>query len=261
MQGKPGAADPAGISVRPPELSGRCGFFLDVDGTLLDLADHPSLVRVDKHLVGLLTALERAAGGALALISGRPVADIDRLLADTRFCVAGQHGAERRDSSGTIRRHEVPRADLEEARRRLGIMAAKNPGLMLEDKGVNLALHFRSAPKLLAEAEDAVRRLVRDLGGEFEMQLGKMVIELRPAGKDKGVAIEEFLGEAPFRGRVPVFVGDDLTDERGFELVNRVGGHSVKVGEGESAACWRLPDSVAVRAWLGDYVARFGESR
>jgi trehalose 6-phosphate phosphatase len=261
MQSKTGAADPAGISTGVPELSGRCGFFLDVDGTLLDLADHPSLVRIDRHLVALLTALERAAGGALALISGRPVADIDRLLADTGFCVAGQHGAERRDSSGTIHRHEVPRAALEEARQRLGLMAAKHPGLMLEDKGVNLALHFRSAPELLAGAEDAVRRLVRDLGGEFEMQLGKMVIELRPAGKDKGVAIAEFLDEAPFRGRVPVFVGDDLTDERGFELVNRVGGHSVKVGEGESAARWRLPDSVAVRTWLGAFVARFGESR
>jgi len=257
MERKTGAADPPGISTRAPELPSRCGFFLDVDGTLLDIADHPSLVRIDGQLVRLLTALERSAGGALALVSGRPVADVDRLLADTGFCVAGQHGAERRDSSGTIHRHDVPRAALEEAKRRLALLTAKHPALMLEDKGVNFALHFRSAPGLRAEMQDAVRHLTGDLGGEFEMQLGKMVIELRPAGKDKGVAIAEFLDEAPFRGRVPVFVGDDLTDEPGFELINRLGGHSVKVGEGQSAARWRLPDSAAVRAWLADFVARF----
>jgi trehalose 6-phosphate phosphatase len=87
-----------------------------------------------------------------------------------------------------------------------------------------------------------------------------MVVELRPSGKDKGVAIAEFLDEPPFKGRTPVFVGDDLTDEFGFALINRVGGHSVKVGEGESAARWRLPDSAAVRAWLAAFVARTGES-
>ena len=243
-----------------PELRGRCAFFLDIDGTLLDIADHPALIRVDTGLVGLLRTLARAASGALALISGRPIADIDRLLADSGFCVAGQHGAERRDFSGTMHKREVPRAALEEARRRLALVAARHPALVLEDKGVNFALHFRSVPELSAEAQDAVRGLARDLGGEFEVQLGKMVVELRPAGKDKGVAISEFLAEAPFRGRMPVFVGDDLTDEIGFQLINRAGGHSVKVGDGESEARWRLPDSAAVRAWLADFVARSGGS-
>ena len=242
-----------------PELQEHCGFFLDIDGTLLDIADDPGLIRVDDGLVGLLKELARASGGALALISGRSVADIDRLLADAGFCVAGQHGAERRDFSGTMHRHDVSRAALEEARRRFGLLAAKHPGVVLEDKGVNLALHFRSAPGLRAEMQDAVRSLARELGGEFEVQLGKMVVELRPTGKDKGAAIAEFLGEAPFRGRTPVFVGDDLTDEFGFQLINRVGGHSVKVGEGKSAARWRLPDSAAVRAWLADFAARSGE--
>jgi trehalose 6-phosphate phosphatase len=155
--------------------------------------------------------------------------------------------------------HDVPRIALEEARRRLGLVAARHPGLVLEDKGVNLALHFRAAPELSAELQDVVRDLTADLGGEFEMQLGKMVVELRPTGKDKGVAIAEFLDEAPFRGRLPVFVGDDLTDEHGFALINRVGGYSVKVGEGKSVARWRLPDSAAVRVWLADFVARSGE--
>ena len=242
-----------------PELKGHCAFFLDLDGTLLDIADHPHQVAVDANLVGLLDTLGRAAGGALALISGRPIADVDRLLGRPGLCVAGQHGAERRDFSGTMHRHNVSRDALEKARGRLGMLAARHPGLVLEDKGVNLALHFRSAPGLLAEMQEAVRDLARELGGEFEVQLGKMVIELRPAGKDKGVAISEFLLEAPFRGRAPVFVGDDLTDESGFELINRVGGHSVKVGDGESAARWRLPDSAAVRAWLAHTAAHLVE--
>jgi len=241
-----------------PELSGRFAFFLDLDGTLLDITDHPHHVSVDAGLVHLLKTLGRAAGGALALISGRPIADIDRLLPHSAFCVAGQHGAERRDFSGTMHRHDVPGAALDVARRKFSMMAAKHPSLVLEDKGVNLALHFRAAPELRAEIQDAVRGLARELGGEFEVQLGKMVVELRPTGKDKGVAISEFLAEAPFRGRTPVFVGDDLTDEIGFELINRAGGHSVKVGEGESAARWRLPDSAAVRGWLADFVARSG---
>jgi trehalose 6-phosphate phosphatase len=244
---------------RTPVLEGRCAFFLDLDGTLLDITDHPHHVAVDDELLRLLKALGRAAGGALAIISGRPATDIDRLLASPAFCVAGQHGAERRDFSGTMHKHDVPLDALEKARRKFGELAAKHPALVLEDKGVNLALHFRSAPQLRAEVQDAARALAAELGGEFEVQLGKMVVELRPSGKDKGVAIAEFLGEPPFKGRTPVFVGDDLTDEFGFALINRVGGHSVKVGEGESAARWRLPDSAAVRAWLAAFVARAGE--
>lgn len=243
-----------------PELPEHCGFFLDLDGTLLEIADHPGHIRIPRDLIRLLKDLGLAAGGALAIISGRSVADIDRLLADPGFCAAGQHGAERRDFSGTMHKHDVPRTVLETARRKFRLMAARHPQLVLEDKGVNLALHFRTAPELLGEIQEAVHSLAGELSGEFEVQLGKMVVELRPTGKDKGVAISEFLAEAPFRERTPVFVGDDLTDEIGFQLINRVGGHSVKVGEGESSARWRLPDSTAVRAWLADFVARSGSS-
>lgn len=242
----------------PPALDGSCAFFLDLDGTLLDLTDHPHHVTVGENLVRLLNTLAHAAGGALAIISGRPVADIDQLLASHGFCAAGQHGAERRDFSGAMHRHAVPRAALEDARRTFEALAAKHPALVLEDKGVNLALHFRTAPDLRAEVQDAARRVAEALRGAFEVQFGKMVVELRPSGKDKGVAVAEFMEELPFKGRMPVFVGDDLTDEFGFAMINRVGGHSVKVGEGESAARWRLPDSAAVRAWLADYVARAG---
>jgi trehalose 6-phosphate phosphatase len=229
-----------------------------VDGTLLDIAAHPRLVRIDDELRRLLDALRKAAGGALALISGRSVAEIDRLFAGSGFCVAGQHGAERRDYSGRMHRHDVPTAGLRSAARRLRSVVAEHPALVLEDKGVNLALHYRLAPELGAAAREAVEKLVEELGGEFEMQAGKSVIEIRPSGRDKGVAIAEFLTEAPFRGRLPVFIGDDLTDEIGFGLMNRVGGCSVKVGEGESTARWRLPDASAVRTWLARFVAQHG---
>ena len=239
-----------------PHLPGRSGFFLDIDGTLLDIAEKPQLVRIDDDLVGLLPTLRDAAGGALALISGRSIAEIDRLFGTSIFCAAGQHGAERRDFTGKMHKHRVPLAGIRKAQRQLGQMAARHPALVLEDKGMNLALHYRLAPELGATVHQTVRRLVEELGDDFEMQAGKMVMEIKPSGKDKGTAIAEFLEEAPFRGRVPVFIGDDLTDEFGFELINRVGGCSVKVGEGNSAAHWRLPNADAVRAWLKRFVER-----
>ncbi len=230
------------------------GFFLDVDGTLLDLSDNPRVARIDDDLARLLPRLEVAAGGALALISGRSVAEIDRLFGSSRFCVAGQHGAERRSADGRVHSHRVPLAGLRRAGRRSKRMVQRHPALVLEDKGMNLALHYRSAPELGVSIHETVRRLAEELGDEFELQAGKMVLEIKPSGKDKGTAIAEFLEEVPFRGRPPVFIGDDLTDEFGFELINRVGGCSVKVGEGPSAARWRLPDAGSVRAWLWRFV-------
>lgn len=243
-----------------PRLPADAGFFLDIDGTLLDIAEKPHLVRIDEDLVGLLPTLRDAAGGALALISGRSIAEIDRLFGTSIFCAAGQHGAERRDFAGKIHRHRVPLAGIRKAQRRLGRMVARHPALVLEDKGMNLALHYRSAPELGAAVYEAVRRLAEELGEDFEMQAGKMVMEIKPSGKDKGTAIAEFLEEAPFRGRFPVFIGDDLTDEFGFELINRVGGCSVKVGEGGSSAHWRLPSADAVRAWLRRFLERSREN-
>jgi len=238
-----------------PRLPAHPGFFLDIDGTLLDIAERPQLVRIDDDLGHLLATLRDASGGAVALISGRSVAEIDRLFG-RNFCVAGQHGAERRDAAGKKHQHRVPLAGLRKAHERLRLMAAEHPALVLEDKGMNLALHYRLAPQLGAAVHEALRQLVEELGDDFELQSGKMVMEIKPSGKDKGTAIAEFLEEVPFRGRLPVFIGDDLTDEFGFDLINRVGGCSVKVGEGGSAAHWRLPNADAVRAWLTRFVER-----
>lgn len=239
-----------------PQLPGRCGFFLDIDGTLVDFADRPHDVRIDDDLGRLLRDLREAADGALALISGRSVADVDRLLAPSRFCVAGQHGAERRDAAHMVHRHGLPLARLGEARHVLGRFAAEHPGLVLEDKGMNLALHYRLAPHLDSDVRDAVQNIAKDLGEEFEVQEGKMVCEIKPSGRDKGTAIAEFMKEKPFRDRIPVFIGDDHTDEYGFRVVNRLGGYSVKVGTGASSARWRLPDASAVRAWLERFIGR-----
>jgi trehalose 6-phosphate phosphatase len=136
--------------------------------------------------------------------------------------------------------------------------AAANQGLIFEDKGASVALHYRLAPRLAAAAEAVVREAAQSAGGALQLQRGKMVFELKPAGCDKGSAIEQFMHDAPFAGRTPVFLGDDVTDEDGFGVVNRLHGHSVKVGEGPTAARWRLAGPEQARAWLGDWLKAYG---
>jgi trehalose 6-phosphate phosphatase len=237
-----------------PPYAQDWAFFLDIDGTLLEHAERPDAVRVGPALRRLLAGLEDATGGAVALISGRPVHDIGRLFAPLRLPAAGQHGAERLSASGTLHRHRAPLARLARAAAQLVGLTAQNPGLVFENKGMTLALHYRLAPRLRSIAQRGMRQAAARLGDEFELQAGKFVIEIRPGGKDKGSAIAEFMVEAPFAGRVPVFIGDDLTDEHGFALVNRLSGHSVKVGRGRTRARWRLADAAAVRRWLAAYV-------
>jgi len=234
--------------------------FLDIDGTLLEFAAHPSAVTVDPGLALLLRDLYDETAGAVALISGRTVADADSLFAPLRLCVAGQHGAERRDYRGSLHLHAPPLAGLGRAAERLRGVVSAHAGLFLEEKGMNLALHYRGAPLLEAELTPLMHALASELGQDFEVQAGKMVLEIKPTGKDKGTAIEEFMQEHPFLGRVPIFIGDDLTDEYGFALVNRLGGHSIKVGSGASAAKWRLADAAAVRRWL-DRLAKQWQTR
>jgi trehalose 6-phosphate phosphatase len=236
-----------------PELTGRTALFLDIDGTLVHHEDHPREVRIDEALRGLVEGLRDALEGAVALISGRSLVDIDALFAPARFAAAGQHGAERRSADGTLHCHAGPAERLREPARRLRELVVAHPGLLLEEKGATLALHYRNAPQAAGLAEREVRRLVGELGEDFEPQAGKFVFEIKPSGKDKGTAIAEFLAEPPFAGRAPVFVGDDLTDELGFELVNRVGGESVKVGTGPTHARWRLGSADDVTRWLGRF--------
>jgi trehalose 6-phosphate phosphatase len=233
-----------------PSPSASWALFLDVDGTLLEVAERPDAVRVDPALARLMARLHRATAGALGLVSGRSVAGLDALFAPLVLPAAGQHGLERRDAAGKVHQHPFPVPPLRRAAERLAEFAARHAGLLLEDKGANLALHYRQAPQLAEAARGAASAAAAELGAGFELQAGKMVFEIKPGGRDKGLAIEEFMREPPFRGRTPVFVGDDATDEYGFGVVNRLGGHAIKVGAGPSCARWRLGDAAEVRDWL-----------
>jgi len=234
-----------------PDATVSWAFFLDIDGTLIEHAERPDAVRPDATVVQLLAGLRAASGGAVALISGRAIAAVDSLFTPLRLPVAGLHGIERRDALGKVHSHSFAEAPLRRVAERLSAVVAQHAGLVFEDKGLALALHYRQAPQLKDFVQETAATVAAELGEEFEVLHGKMVIEIKPGGRNKGAAIEEFLGEAPFRGRIPAFVGDDVTDEFGFAVVNRLGGHSVKVGAGASVARWRLADAVAVRDWLG----------
>ena len=233
-----------------PALHPEWAYFLDMDGTLITLTLSPDGVRVDRRLRRTIEALHDFAGGAVALITGRPIADVDRLFPGLELLTAGQHGLERRTATGRVVRHAPPARRLDAARRRLGEAAARHPGLLLEDKGLSLALHYRRAPQLAGYAHRLARSQAAALGEGYGLRAGKRVIEIAPRGKDKGGAIAAFMAEAPFRGRTPVFLGDDVTDEFGFRTVNQLDGHSIKVGPGRTEARWRLADVAAVRRWL-----------
>jgi len=242
------------MSDRMPPFSRNCAFFLDIDGTLLEIAETPQAVHTaaaDCKLVGELFA---RAGGAVALVSGRSLAMIDELFSPLVLPAAGQHGVERRDARGRIYRPLLPAKALQKAATPMRAFADRHAGLVFEHKGYSMALHYRRAPQLAGAAQAVVREAARELGGAVEVQKGKMVAELRLAGHDKGKAIEDFMREAPFAGRVPVFLGDDLTDEDGFRVVEALGGHAIKVGAGPTRAHLRLPDPAAARAWLREWL-------
>jgi trehalose 6-phosphate phosphatase len=241
-----------------PRGEDRWALFLDVDGTLVPIAETPDAVRVGPGVPALLRRLQAGCQGALALVSGRALAQLDALFAPLMLPAAALHGQERRRADGAVRSLPVPQAALSAMRLALAAYAAARPGLVLEDKGSSLALHYRLAPR----QGGAVRRLARDLAaGQPLLRLvtGRKVAELVPAGVDKGRAIAAFLAESPFAGRMPVFAGDDSTDEDGFAEVNRLGGLSIKVASRETSGKGRSLDSAAryhvssvagLQAWL-----------
>ena len=223
--------------------------FVDVDGTLIEFADSPAEVRVSAGLIDTLQRLHASLDGALALVSGRSIVDLDRLLYPLKLPTAGLHGMERRDAAGKIWRAHVPSAALANGRTELSALAASHPGLLLEDKHASLALHYRRVPHLMGLARAAVARVAAPLVPEFELLDGDMVVEIKPANLNKATAVDAFMVERPFVGRIPVFVGDDITDYRGFGAVRRYEGRTVAVGDRVEAQ-WYLPDPAAARAWL-----------
>jgi len=233
-----------------PPFAANWAFFLDLDGTLLEIAETPDAVGIGPDEKRLVEKLVAGAGGAVAVISGRALARIDQILAPLVLPAAGQHGAERRDAKGVRHRHRFQANVLRPVAVGIRSFAAQHQGLVFEDKGASVALHYRKAPQLARAAQAAMRDAAGPLGEAVEVQDGKMVVELKPAGCDKGKAIAQFMQEAPFAGRQPVFIGDDVTDEYGFRVVNAMGGHTVKVGDGPSVARWRLENPASTRAWL-----------
>jgi trehalose 6-phosphate phosphatase len=225
-------------------------YFLDIDGTLIDFGDSPARTQLAAAHRRLLQGLRRRTGGAVAIVSGRSIADIDRIFHTSQWPAAGQHGAERRDARGRYSRVAAPHAALPRVRRLLAAAVARHPGLLLEDKGHSIALHYRRAPRLAGYAHRLIRAQLGLLGASYCVQRGKRVVELNPAGRDKGAAVLAFMAERPFRGRTPVFVGDDMTDEFGFDTVNALGGVSVKVGTGATVAAMRVRDVRSVWDWL-----------
>jgi trehalose 6-phosphate phosphatase len=221
--------------------------FLDFDGTLVDIAAQPDAVTVPPGLVQTLADLGTYLGGALALISGRPIAQIDQFLHPLRLPAAGVHGAERRSLGGELTLvHTHPLERVEEVATEL---AGRHPALRVEVKRGSLALHYRQAPELEQLCIEAMQEAVGRSPG-LALLRGKMVVEAKPGGATKGHAIEAFMHEAPFIGRAPVFVGDDVTDEVGFATVQRLRGLGVKVGDGPTVAWQRLESAAALRDQL-----------
>lgn len=233
----------------PPPIGRDMALFLDADGTLLEIAETPSAVVVSAETRRLLQGLLAAFGGAVAIVSGRPIADIDRIFRIPALPLAGLHGLEWRDGTGSFDAWRgLP--SLKPLKDQIGRFAAPLDGVLVEDKGGTIAVHFRRVPS----AAGKVQAFLADLtAGRDDLVLlnGKMVTEIKPAGIDKGHAIQRFMAAPPFVGRRPVFAGDDVTDERGFAVVNGLGGLSVRVGNNaDTAARYRLPDVSALHRWL-----------
>lgn len=234
----------------PVDFPSTFAIFLDFDGTLVDLAPRPDAVQVSPTLRTLVASLSEAAGGALAIITGREITVIDAFLSPLTLPVAGLHGAERRGSDGRIDRLAPDRPALDTMRVPLAAFASQHQGVFLEDKGMCLALHTRPRPELMPAAEAVAATAVAAFTDGFEILLGKQVVEIRPRGIDKGMALDAFLADAPFRGRRPIFVGDDRTDEPGFAAAEAAGGFGIKIGPGETGARYRLGSVNALHGWL-----------
>jgi trehalose 6-phosphate phosphatase len=222
--------------------------FLDLDGTLAPIAARPEDVRPDPRRTGLLERLADELEGRLAVVSGRSLDDIDHILEGRVTPVAAIHGLVRRDARGVVGQ-APPHPALPDARGAILDFAAQDAGLLVEDKGLSLTLHYRLAPDFSAAAQALVEGLARDTGLSY--QPGDMVAELRTPGPGKGDSIRAFMAEAPFAGAMPVFLGDDLTDEHGFFAVRAIGGYGILVGpERRTTARYRMTGVEAALAWL-----------
>lgn len=223
----------------------RTAFFLDFDGTLADIVDNPADAAANPATLDLLGRLAHVAEGAVAVVSGRSIDQLDAMLHPLRLPLAGVHGLERRDGEGLVHRVEIDTGAHATLANAVGAFADARPGLLAEVKPGSVALHFRKRPELEAEC----RALAEDLAQEdtrISLVEGKKVIEMKLGVRTKADAVAAFLAEPPFRDKLPFFAGDDVTDEAAFSLVNERSGVSVKIGAGETAARFRLAGPAAL---------------
>jgi len=237
----------------------RYAFFLDLDGTLIDIAASPDAVTVPSDLPDILRKLHGATDGATAIISGRSIDVIDRLLAPAVLPSAGVHGSEIRLPDGT-RRKTATNWLTRPMREIIGELALQHPELIVEYKDLAVAVHFRAAPDLAELVRGTLGKVAEIADGGLVVQPSKMVFELMPANIDKGRALAAFMAQPPFRGRRPIAIGDDVTDETMFASAQEHGGVAIRVGRDTVRTCAteRLADPIAVRALLGGYLDRPG---
>lgn len=231
----------------------RAALFLDLDGTLLPFGPDPARVVAEGQVKALLYKLEVVMEGRLAVVSGRPIEDVDRILDTCVECVAGNHGRERRTRWGRLEAI-APHPELPMVQKLILAFAERWPGLAAEPKPLSVALHYRGAPGAARSARDLARALADATG--MDCQEGEKVIELLTPGPDKGDAVRALMTEAPFRGATPIFIGDDLTDEAAFKAVSALGGFGVCVGAGwRRYATARLDGPNEVLGWLAASLA------
>jgi trehalose 6-phosphate phosphatase len=234
-----------------PQLS-EIAILLDIDGTLLDLAPTPREVWVPPGLAKTLNRLHRRASGALAMVSGRSLNDIDLIFAPDQFPAVGGHGAEMRvtSESEAVATHAPPMD--KELKRRLAAIARLSPGILLEDKGYSLALHYRLAPHAEKAIYEAVSLIRADLpNAPIEVLPGKCVCEIKHSGFTKATGVLELMTHEPFKGRRPLFIGDDVTDESVFAIMPDLGGFAFSVGRRAKGVAGHFDEPSDVRAWLG----------
>ncbi len=235
----------------PPPLAPDCALFLDIDGTLAEHAANADDVRIDAEFIRSLPRVADYLGGALALITGRSIASVDRLFPDVRMPIAGQHGSERRDAVGAIHLHVADPDTYARLRSRWPPSPPVTRASSWRTRAARwrcIIERFRDWPPTCTASCASIADSIG--GGSFDLQPGKRTLELRPERQDKGTAIAEFMGEAPFLGRRPVFAGDDKADEYGFAVVDDAGGWSIKVGRGRCTRAIDCKNIADVRRWV-----------
>ncbi|MCO6390789.1 trehalose-phosphatase [Aliihoeflea aestuarii] len=227
----------------------QLAIFLDFDGTLADIVDHPDDVHLPGEMIEALDMLAKRTSGALAIVTGRPIEQIDRLLSPLVLPVAGVHGMARRAFDGKLHTADHDPSVFAEVQARMTHLHTEHADTMIEIKPGSIAFHYRRRPDLSETVAELVHEALGDLDG-IDILHGKMVVEVKTGHANKGSAIRAFMEEPPFADRVAVFAGDDVTDEFGFQAVAEIGGVAIKIGSGETRAKLRTDTPAEFRDWL-----------